>query len=63
MQPELTNSLEEIIFLDTTLECDELQIISGYIVHPVKKLSELPIRSKLAACMQKRNSNSLQSSI
>jgi hypothetical protein len=46
---ELTNSLEEIIFSrHRSYECDELQIISGYIgVDPVKKLSELPIRSKL----------------
>ena len=46
---ELTNSLEEIIFSrHKSYECDELQIISGYIgVDPVKKLSELPIRSKL----------------
>ena len=46
---ELTNSLEEIIFSrHKSIECDELQIISGYIgVGPVKKLLDLPIRSKL----------------
>ena len=46
---ELSNSLEEIILSrHKSFECDELQIISGYIgVDPVKKLSELPIRSKL----------------